>query len=142
MGDYPYHDLYMLDSARQFVPIMRKTKLVLLGGITNRDHVETGMREGFDFVAVGRALLREPDLVNKMIADPAVRSRCTHNNKCMVTVFGRTHCLLDPNQRTARPSRCSRQPGPPYRCNRSASAAQASLRARCARSSIGIVMKP
>ena len=47
-------------TSRQFVPVMRNTKLVLLGGITNRDHVETGMREDFDFVAMGRALLREP----------------------------------------------------------------------------------
>ena len=30
---------------------------------------------------------------------PRARSRCTHNNKCMVTVFGRTHCVLDPDQR-------------------------------------------
>ncbi|RAV07598.1 NADH:flavin oxidoreductase [Mycolicibacterium sp. GF69] len=99
MGSYSYRDLYMLEAARQFVPVMRNTKLILLGGITNRDHVETGLREGFDFVAMGRALLREPDLVNTMIADPGARSRCTHNNKCMVTVFGRTHCVLDPEQR-------------------------------------------
>jgi 2,4-dienoyl-CoA reductase-like NADH-dependent reductase (Old Yellow Enzyme family) len=73
-----------------------------LGGITNRDHLETAMREGFDFMAMGRALLREPDLVNKMTADRATRSRCTHNNKCMVTVFGRTHCVLDPEQGQAK----------------------------------------
>ena len=30
-----------------------------------------------------RALLREPDLVNKMIADSSVRSRCNHNNRCI-----------------------------------------------------------
>ena len=59
MGSYPYEDLYMLPAARQFVPAVRNTKLVLLGGITNRDHLETGMREGFDFFAMGRALLRE-----------------------------------------------------------------------------------
>jgi len=99
MGSYPYDDLYMLPAARQFVPVMRHTKLILLGGITNRDHLGTGVREGFEFMAMGRALLREPDLVNSMIADPGVRSRCTHNNKCMVTVFGRTHCVLDPEQR-------------------------------------------
>ncbi|MEZ0341115.1 NADH:flavin oxidoreductase [Mycobacterium sp. pV006] len=99
MGSYPYEDLYMLPAARQFVPVVQNTKLILLGGITNRDHIETGMREGFDFVAMGRALLREPDLVDKMVAEPGVRSRCTHNNKCMVTVFGRTHCVLDPEQR-------------------------------------------
>lgn len=99
MGVYPYHDLYMLEAARQFVPVVANTKLILLGGITNRDHVQAGLDEGFEFVAMGRALLREPDLVNKMIADPGTRSRCTHNNKCMVTVFGRTHCVLDPQQR-------------------------------------------
>lgn len=99
MGMYPYRDLYMLDAARQFVPLMKNTKLVLLGGITNREHIETGMREGFDFFAMGRALLREPDRVNTMITEPDSRSRCTHNNKCMVTVFGRTHCVLDPDQR-------------------------------------------
>ncbi len=98
MGQYPYRDLYMLDAARQFVPVVRNTKLILLGGITNRDHVETGLGEGFDFVAMGRALLREPDLVNAMLADAGTRSRCDHNNRCMVTVFGRTHCVLDPVQ--------------------------------------------
>jgi 2,4-dienoyl-CoA reductase-like NADH-dependent reductase (Old Yellow Enzyme family) len=102
MGVYPYEDLYMLPAARQFVPLMRNTQLILLGGITNRDHLVTGRREGFDFMAMGRALLREPDLVNKMIAEPTTRSRCTHNNKCMVTVFGRTHCVLDPEQRYGR----------------------------------------
>lgn len=99
MGSYPYEDLYMLAAARQFVPVMRNTKLVLLGGITNRDHLDIAVGEGFDFIAMGRALLREPGLVNAMRSDATVRSRCTHNNKCMVTVFGRTHCVLDPEQR-------------------------------------------
>ncbi len=99
MGNYPYEDLYMLAAARQFVPVMTSTKLILLGGITNREHLQTGMGEGFDFLGMARALLREPDLVNRMKADSGVRSRCTHNNKCMVTVFGRTHCVLDPEQR-------------------------------------------
>ncbi len=99
MGVYPYQNLYMLEAARQFVPVMSNTKLILLGGITDREHLETGLREGFDFLAMGRALLREPDRVNVMMAEPGSRSRCNHNNKCMVTVFGRTHCVLDPVQR-------------------------------------------
>jgi 2,4-dienoyl-CoA reductase-like NADH-dependent reductase (Old Yellow Enzyme family) len=99
MGAYPYEDLYMLDAARQFVPLMRNTKLILLGGITEREHLERGLAEGFDFFAMGRALLREPGRVNSMISQPDSRSRCNHNNKCMVTVFGRTHCVLDPVQR-------------------------------------------
>lgn len=99
MGQYPYEDLYMLESARQFLPAVKNTKLILLGGITNYDHMVTGMREGFDFLALGRALLREPDLIRQIMDDPATQSRCNHCNKCMVTVFGRTHCVLDPEQR-------------------------------------------
>lgn len=99
MGVYPYQDLYMLDAARQFVSLMRNTKLILLGGITEREHLQTGRAEGFDFFAMGRTLLREPDRVNSMISQPDSRSRCNHNNKCMVTVFDRTHCVLDPVQR-------------------------------------------
>lgn len=99
LGDFPYRDMFMLDSARQFVPVAKHTPLVLLGGITNRDHMVSALSEGFNFVAMGRALLREPNLVNQMRDDPAKRSRCNHNNKCMVTVFGLTHCVLDPDQR-------------------------------------------
>lgn len=98
MGSFPYHDLYMLENARQFIPAIKNTKLILLGGINSRDHMVTGLEEGFDFVALGRALLRQPDLVNRLMDDPAARGLCNHNNKCMVTVFGRTHCVLDPNQ--------------------------------------------
>lgn len=97
LGTYPYEDLYMLESARQFVPVASETQLILLGGINNYDHIATGVREGFGFVAMGRALLREPDLVSRIQADRTVSGRCNHNNKCMYTVYGRTHCVLDPD---------------------------------------------
>jgi 2,4-dienoyl-CoA reductase-like NADH-dependent reductase (Old Yellow Enzyme family) len=99
LGTFPYQDLYMLDSARQFVPAVEHTPLILLGGITTRDHMQDAMNEGFGFVAIGRALLREPDLVNQIREQPSKRSLCNHNNKCMVTVFAKTHCVLDPDQR-------------------------------------------
>ena len=39
--------------------------LILLGGINNLSTVQLAIDEGFDFVAIGRALLREPDLVKR-----------------------------------------------------------------------------
>ena len=97
LGSFPYRDLYMLEAARQFVPVMKHTKLILLGGINSREHIDTGMREGFDFVAMGRGLLREPDLPNRIREDATVTGRCIHCNKCMYTVYGRTHCVMDPD---------------------------------------------
>lgn len=96
LGQYEYHDLYMLDDARQFVRSMANTKLILLGGINSLEHMQTGLDEGFDFFAMGRVLLREPDLVGRMQERPGVSGRCDHNNGCMFTVFQKTHCVYEP----------------------------------------------
>ncbi|MET0700258.1 MAG: NADH:flavin oxidoreductase [Mycobacterium sp.] len=96
MREYPYHDAYLLDDARQFRAEL-SLPLVLLGGITNRAAMDLAMAEGFDFVAMGRALLAEPDLLNRIKADGAahtVTSVCTHTNDCMMTIYSHTHCVL------------------------------------------------
>ncbi|WP_024793198.1 NADH:flavin oxidoreductase [Tomitella biformata] len=92
---YPYEPAYMLESARQFRAAV-KMPLVLLGGITDRAGMDLAMAEGFDFVAMGRALLREPDLINKIAADAATESLCIHCNKCMPTIYSGTRCVLVP----------------------------------------------
>ena len=66
--------------------------LILLGGITNRETMDLAMAEGFDFVAMGRALLREPDLPRRLAVDPTVHSQCTHCNLCMPTIYTHTRC--------------------------------------------------
>lgn len=100
LGEYEYRDLYMLEDARQFVRSITNTKLILLGGINSVPHMQTGMDEGFDFVAMGRALLREPDLVNQLQVRPDIGGRCDHNNACMFTVYGKTHCIYAPDYAT------------------------------------------
>ncbi|GIH66291.1 NADH:flavin oxidoreductase [Microbispora siamensis] len=90
---YPYRDAYLLDDARQFRAAL-KMPLILLGGITNKQVMDQAMAEGFQFVAMARALLREPDLVNRIQADNSVRSLCIHCNKCMTAIYGGTHCVL------------------------------------------------
>ncbi len=56
--------------------------------------IETALAEGFAFVAMARALLREPDLPNRMQADAATASLCIHCNKCMPTIYSGTRCVL------------------------------------------------
>ncbi|MFC7449071.1 NADH:flavin oxidoreductase [Rhodococcus daqingensis] len=93
LKEYPYRDLFLLDQARQFLPVV-KTPLILLGGVTDRAGMDTAMDAGFEFVAIGRALLREPDLINRIAADAGKRSLCIHCNKCMPTIYTGTHCVL------------------------------------------------
>jgi len=93
LHSYPYQDLFMLDAARQ-IRANVSMPLVLLGGITDKAAMDVAMAEGFEFVAMARALLREPDLINKINADHAAKSLCIHCNKCMPTIFSETHCVL------------------------------------------------
>ncbi|MBQ0924890.1 NADH:flavin oxidoreductase [Saccharopolyspora endophytica] len=96
LREYPYQDGYLLDDARQIRAAV-DLPMVLLGGVTNREIMDTAMREGFQFVAMGRALLREPDLINRIAADSGTRSLCNHNNRCMVTIFTGSRCVLTPD---------------------------------------------
>jgi 2,4-dienoyl-CoA reductase-like NADH-dependent reductase (Old Yellow Enzyme family) len=52
------------------------------------------MADGFEFVAMGRARLRDPNLVKQMAQGEADESLCVHCNKCMATIYAGTHCVL------------------------------------------------
>lgn len=91
--EYPYQEAYLLDSARQFRAAL-DLPLILLGGIADLDTARLAMAEGFDFVAMGRALLREPDLVNRYQAGTSSTSLCVHCNRCMPTIYSGTRCVL------------------------------------------------
>ncbi|WP_027502412.1 NADH:flavin oxidoreductase [Rhodococcus sp. UNC363MFTsu5.1] len=90
---YPYRDLFMLEQARQIRAAVT-LPLVLLGGVTDRAGMDIAMAEGFEFVAMARALLREPDLVNRIAEDARTKSLCIHCNKCMPTIFSGARCVL------------------------------------------------
>ena len=66
--------------------------MVLLGGVTDRAVMDEAMASGFQFVAMARALLREPDLINRLQAEPTTRSLCIHCNRCMPTIYSGTRC--------------------------------------------------
>lgn len=91
--EYPYEEAYLLKAARQFRAEL-DMPLILLGGITNRETIDLAMAEGFEFVAMGRALLAEPDLLSRIQADSTTKSGCTHCNLCMPTIYSRTHCVV------------------------------------------------
>jgi 2,4-dienoyl-CoA reductase-like NADH-dependent reductase (Old Yellow Enzyme family) len=93
LREYPYRDAYLLRDARLFRAELTMP-LILLGGITNRESMDLAMAEGFDFVAMARALLAEPDLVNRIRDERSVHSACIHCNRCMPTIYSRTHCVV------------------------------------------------
>lgn len=93
LQSYPYRDGYLLEDARQIRAAV-DLPMILLGGVTDRPMMDTAMQEGFQYVAMARALLREPDLINRIAKDSATPSLCIHCNKCMPTNFTGTRCVL------------------------------------------------
>jgi len=79
---YPFEEMYFLEDALEVRKAV-KVPLVLLGGLLSIYSLERAMAEGFDFVALGRALIADPDLVNRMQSGEITRSRCTSCNKCV-----------------------------------------------------------
>ena len=95
LREYPFHEAYFRPWARQFLAAL-SIPLILVGGITRRDTMTQAVSEGFAFVAMGRALLREPDLVARLRRGDATESLCVHCNKCIPTIYRGTHCVLVP----------------------------------------------
>ena len=93
MPSYPFEEAFFLPFARQFRDALTMP-LILLGGINRLDTIERAIDLGFPFVAMARALLREPDLVTKMQKGSSTESLCIHCNKCMPTIYRGTRCVL------------------------------------------------
>ena len=94
MREYPFEEAYFLPKARRFLAAL-DLPVILLGGINRLDTVQSALDEGFAFVAMARALLREPDLVRRWQAGAPDDGTCIHCNRCVPTIYSGTRCALD-----------------------------------------------
>ncbi len=85
----PFRELYFLDDARLFRKEL-DLPLVYVGGIVSRENADKVLdAEGFDFIQMGRALLNEPDFVNRMRDEECHRCGCDHVNYCIARMYSR-----------------------------------------------------
>ncbi len=85
-----------------FLPLARRLRaavslpIALLGGLVSRGAMESARAEGFDFVVLGRALIADPELVNRMRRGELDRTRCNACNECIAEMdLGGVRCVLD-----------------------------------------------
>jgi 2,4-dienoyl-CoA reductase-like NADH-dependent reductase (Old Yellow Enzyme family) len=72
--------------------------LAFIGGVKSTNNVAQIMAAGFEAVVMGRALLREPDLINKWQQAPAEPSLCDNCNSCVAYIYhpAGTWCIHRP----------------------------------------------
>jgi 2,4-dienoyl-CoA reductase-like NADH-dependent reductase (Old Yellow Enzyme family) len=93
LRSYPYQEAYFREMAEQYRDAL-DVPIILLGGISELATAQAAIDDGFDFVAMGRALLHDPDLVNRYQEGTATTSGCVHCNRCMPTIYTGTRCPL------------------------------------------------
>ena len=84
---YPFEELFLFEEARKVRGAV-KLPLVLLGGVCSLENMTTAMEEGFDFVQVGRATIRDPNIVRRMERGELLASDCDHCNRCVGEIYG------------------------------------------------------
>jgi len=95
MRRYPYQPNFFFDEALQIAKAV-EVPVALLGGVDSTVAVQEAMNAGFDFVALGRALLADPDFILRLETGEAFTSRCTHCNACIGEMdMGGVRCVLD-----------------------------------------------
>jgi 2,4-dienoyl-CoA reductase (NADPH2) len=90
-----FREMYFLEHSRT-VRAAVNLPLAYLGGVRSAANVAQAMNEGFDAVALARALLFEPDFVNRLKREAGAVSGCTSCNRCVVSMYtpGGTSCVL------------------------------------------------
>ena len=95
--EFPYEELYFLEGAKRIRDRVN-CQLVYIGGCSTLASVETLMREGFDFVQLGRSLIKDPGFVNNAMQQGRhYDSGCIHCNRCagMIEAPGGIRCPLN-----------------------------------------------
>ncbi|MDD2962103.1 MAG: NADH:flavin oxidoreductase [Muribaculaceae bacterium] len=81
----PFKELYFLEDALKFRKEL-ELPLIYVGGCVSRSGIDKVLDSGFEFVQMGRALVNEPDFVNRML-NGEERCGCDHTNYCIGRMY-------------------------------------------------------
>ena len=84
----PFREAYFFDDAVKFRKEV-KLPLVYVGGLVSKEKIDMVLDAGFEFVSMARALLNEPDFVNRMAKEEHARNACEHVNYCIARMYSR-----------------------------------------------------
>ena len=84
--DEPFREAYFYEDSLKFRQAL-KLPLVYVGGLVSREKIDMVLDSGFEFAAMARALINEPDFVNRMKDGSERRCGCDHTNYCIARMY-------------------------------------------------------
>jgi 2,4-dienoyl-CoA reductase-like NADH-dependent reductase (Old Yellow Enzyme family) len=82
---YRYDPGFLLAEARRIRDAVT-IPVGYIGGVESREQMESALAEGFAFVQVGRATVRDPEFVARLRSGGASASDCDHCNRCVASM--------------------------------------------------------
>jgi 2,4-dienoyl-CoA reductase-like NADH-dependent reductase (Old Yellow Enzyme family) len=64
-----------------------KLPLIYVGGLVSGEKINEVLDSGFEFVAMARALINEPDFVNRLKKESNARNQCDSSNYCIARMY-------------------------------------------------------
>jgi 2,4-dienoyl-CoA reductase-like NADH-dependent reductase (Old Yellow Enzyme family) len=89
--EVPYKDLFLLEQAKRIKDAVN-IPVAYIGGVCSVANMEKVMAEGFPFVEIGRATVRDPDVINKMQRGEIPGVDCDHCNRCVAAMADKGIC--------------------------------------------------
>jgi 2,4-dienoyl-CoA reductase-like NADH-dependent reductase (Old Yellow Enzyme family) len=78
----PFKELFLLEEAKRIKDAV-KIPVIYIGGVLSLANMETVMKEGFEFIQLGRATVRDPDVIKKIESGEISGVDCDHCNRCV-----------------------------------------------------------
>jgi 2,4-dienoyl-CoA reductase-like NADH-dependent reductase (Old Yellow Enzyme family) len=92
---YKFSPNFFLKQANEIRKVV-KLPLAYLGGVDSRQGIEEILDAGFDFIAMARVLIHDPEFLSKLKADLIEKTECNRCNKCVVEMDrGGLTCVLE-----------------------------------------------
>jgi len=82
----PFREAYFLEDALKFRKEV-KLPLVYVGGLISGKKIDEVLDSGFEFVSMARALLNEPDFINRLKNDRQAVNQCVCANYCIARMY-------------------------------------------------------
>ncbi|MBQ6777535.1 MAG: NADH:flavin oxidoreductase [Paludibacteraceae bacterium] len=89
----PFRELYFMEQAKRFQEELKDevaktgTTLIYVGGVQSGDNCQQIMDEGFELFQLAHVLIKDPDFVNHVKANPHYHAGCKRSNYCVGRMY-------------------------------------------------------